>query len=149
MTRSEFLREISCFSELREFCEEEGLSDCDDYVDGDCLDEAIDEDIRYCDMNWRDVRDYLNDIITGEDFYRKDGCLDYVPMDSEDFESLKQDVLSYMDNYGEWGLEDDDEEDETDEVDEESVDDEYVYTDPVIEDPNSKISIDDFFFASA
>ena len=149
MTRSEFIREISCFSELREFCEEEQLSDCDDYVDGDRLDDAIDEDIRYCDMNWRDVRDYLNDITTGEDFYRRDGCLDYVPMDSEDFESLKQDVLNYMDDYREWDPEDDDEEDETEEVDEESVDDEYVYTDPVIEDPNSKISIGDFFFASA
>lgn len=143
MRRSEFIDDITTFCELRDFCNDEGLSDCDDYFDADDLDDEVYNDMNDSDYGWRSLRDHLYAIDTDCDFYRRDGCLDYTPMYEDDLCELKDSVLDYMDNYREWDPEEDDDEDEDDE--DWDPDDEYVYQDPVVEDPNKDVKIGEFF----
>lgn len=127
MTRRYFLDNITCWSALIAFCCDEDCDYCEDVYASEDLDENIEEDI--ADMlnngeSWRHIRDYLADIDTGYDYYRKDGWLDYVPLDDDyDFDSCLSDVLAWCEDNDVFDEEDDDvlsmEEDE--EIEEEPV----------------------------
>lgn len=143
MTRSEFINDITQWSELFEFCEENMLHACDDLYGAGSVNERIDEDIRIFrrDYSWQSLRDMLDDISDGYDWYRRDGVLEYTPMDDEDdFEEYKEHVLQEADMNEVW--EEDDEEDfffEEDETESDEADNDVL---PHEEEP---ISIGELF----
>lgn len=118
MTLREFDEDVTMFYELKDFCSDEGCSYLDDYFDD--LDQEVNSElyewIRYNDFDWNDVRDSLSGVVTGYDFYRRDGSFDYMGCNDEDFETLKNDVR-------EWAIEngifDDDEGDDEGDAEEE------------------------------
>lgn len=103
MKRQEFIDNITQFYELRDFCHEHELWEItDEYFDGDQLDDEIERDISDRDCDWSTLRDYLNDISTGGEFYYRDGWLCYTERDDEDFQNLKNQVLDAMDEEEGW-----------------------------------------------
>ena len=131
MTANEFLENVNDYYDLKDFCSEVGCEYCDDIVD----DDTLDEDVEYAlaeyrrDYNWREIRDVLNGIPTGYDWYRCDGSFDYVGLDDSDFEDSKDEVYEWALNNGYF----DDEVDEDGEYDDEVVEDGF-YEEPE-EDP--------------
>lgn len=107
MTRTEFIDNVTTWSELFRFCEDEQLDTLNDYILGDRLDRAVNQDVADADLDWDDLRDSLNEISEGYDAYRRDGEFDYVPMDDSDFDELKDEVLASMDDY--WDEEEEEE----------------------------------------
>lgn len=119
MTLQEFDDDITLFYELKDFCSENECSYLDEYFDD--LDDEVNSDlyewVRYNDSDWEDVRNALNDIGTGYDFYRRDGSFDYMGCDDEDFDTLKADVREWAIENGKF--DDDEDEDEDDGEEEE------------------------------
>lgn len=115
MTRQDFIDGITTWSDLLDFCYNEDCDICEGIVSNDTMCEEIDDDLREATQyrSWQDVRDLLNDIDTDYDYYRRESSLEYVPMDDDDFDSYKEDVIEWMDNGGYW--EDDEEDEEYDE----------------------------------
>lgn len=117
MTRQEFIDDVTSWSELLDFCYEYSCPECDDIVSEDAYDDEINERLyeRARDDNWWEVKDWLNDLPTGNDYYdRYNDC----GVD-DDFECYKDDVLHWADNYGDvWEDEEDEEEDEDMELEE-------------------------------
>ena len=127
MTRREFVRtyEGASVDSLICFCNEEGAYDLyEEFVTDDSLDEIMNS--RLHDMvresPWYDIRDHLNDIPQGYEWYRVDpfdgeiyGC------DDDDAERLYNDIIEYFDNNGLWSEEEEEEEcdDSCEEVDDE------------------------------
>lgn len=116
MTRQEFVDGVEYWSDLVDFCNQEGCSICEDvYSDGDRdydIEEELCEMVR--DSNWREVLDTLQayDRDSGYDYYLKNGCGEFEGLNDEDFTSYKDDVLDWGDNNDIW---DDDEEDDDEE----------------------------------
>lgn len=105
MKRQEFIDDVRSFYDLIQFCNEYGYDGvCEDIFDDDERDELIEEDIsdalQHC--SWRAIRDNLNDIPTGHDWYRRDGLLEYSVLYGADFESHKEVVLRLGDEDGIW-----------------------------------------------
>ena len=141
MTRNEFFEDVTRFYELRDFCNDNEIYECDDYFDGDDLDDEVQSDINNDDFrSWTDLRDGLDSIETGYDFYKREGSLYYEGCTDEDFDEIKSRVADIMDERGAW---DPDEDDEDYEDDENGVDDEYVYQDPPEVEPVESINFDD------
>lgn len=116
MTRQDFIDGITTWAELLDFCDNEDCDICYDIVSNEAMCEEIDEDLveEARRRSWQDVRDLLNDIDTDYDYYRRDGSLEYIPMEDNDFDTYKDDVIEWMDNNGYWEGNDEDE-DEYDE----------------------------------
>lgn len=136
MTRQQFEDEVESFGDLMDFCSEHGLWDLDEVCDDDAKDEYIDEDLRECDWGWLDIRDALDNIPTGYDWYRRNGYLDFDALDEYDFEHYKEDVFNHAEESGCF----DEEEEEQPEPEEHSgeTDEEaerrragYYFTDPM------------------
>lgn len=116
MTRQEWIDSIGDFGDLVHFCLDSGyqedeanqiLSDYD-------LDNYVEDDIRSYDCGWQSLRDYLNEIPSGYDWYRCNGYFDYDGLTNDEFEDWKADVLSELDRDG--YFDDDEEEDDDDGV---------------------------------
>ena len=111
MTRSEFLENITTFWELIEFCEDQECSICEDVLDGDRLDEEVDEDIENvaADWGWREIRDRLDDIPEHAEtgYFAREGTLDYTALTYQDFLSFKDDVCEWMTDNEYWDEEED------------------------------------------
>ena len=114
MTRSEFLDNITEWYELKDFCNDFDCDVCEDIYDDDDYDDYVEEDIRdaIADYGWRDIRDFLGNLPSGYDYYRRNSTLDYDGLGDDDFEDYKEDVLEWGDDYGVW-------EDEEESVEEE------------------------------
>lgn len=117
MTLREFDEDVTYFYELQEFCTENDCSYLDEYFDD--LNKEVNDDlyewIRYGDYDWEAVYSALSSVSDGYDFYRKDGSLDYVGCDDQDFETLKNDVRDWAIENGIFdqpGEEDNDDEEE-------------------------------------
>lgn len=121
MTRSEFIDEITRWWELIDFCRDVGCEVCEDVVSDDDLNGCIEDDIEnsaHDGMSWEDIRDRLNDIETGYEYYLNDGYMIYNGLnDEEDFDEYKDEVLDWMDSYGDWDEEDTEDDDFVDEED--------------------------------
>lgn len=113
MTRQEFIDNVLCWSELLDFCYEEGCSVCEDVYSYEERDERIDEIV--LDLiqteNWKTVLDVLQSYeeYSGFDYYRLAGDEAWVGLDDNDFDVYKNEVLEYM-NYNDLWEEDEDEE---------------------------------------
>lgn len=97
MTIQEFRDNITSLSEMIDFCKDnyiEGYTE--DLIYCEDLGENIDEDIRdrISWDSWQSVRDFLHDIDEDYYWYRKDGNLDYVGLDEDDYvEELKDKII--------------------------------------------------------
>lgn len=125
MTRQEFIDDVVDFSDLINFCNDYGLSECEDIYDDYDRDEMINE--RIVDWareeSWQELRSVLNRLEEGSgyEYYRyNDDYDEWVGLDDDDFEDIKNDVLVYMDDEGLW---DEDEEEEGVPYEEEEEDD--------------------------
>ena len=127
MTRQEFIDDVQYWSELIDFCYEEGCYVCEDVYTSDQRDDRIDEDVSEMMRNnsWRTILDTLQtyDDQSGYEYYSLDGYGDWIGLDDDDLASYKDDVLEWMDNNGRWGDEnDEDENDEDDNIPTEAED---------------------------
>lgn len=130
MTRNYFLDYVTDWSELIEFCREQDCDVCEDIIDEDELDEYVDSDISNTDYGWRRIRDFLDEIPTGYDYYRYDGTFDYVGLDAADFEDYKNRVLDWMDSDDLWEPEEGEDEGE-------DFDPDYDFFSPGEEEPKT------------
>lgn len=137
MTRREFEEDVSYFGELLSFCWEYNIGEMDDVVSDDERDDEILEYIRDYDGSWTNLRDYLADIPTGYDYYRRTGYIEYEYLDDYDFERYKEAVLAEADERELFEPEEDEEPQEDPEaVIEEAEEarrkeDGYYFTDPM------------------
>lgn len=140
MTREEFIDDITNFSELKEFCYDFDCELLDDVYDQESMDDDINAwiDDNHRDYSWDELRDDLNDIPTGYDYYVQTGVLEYEGLDITDFQSYKNDVIEWCDENEIW--EDEEEEDEEpawwqpEECDEPLFDEDEDDDDPAVED---------------
>lgn len=142
MTRREFIEEVTCWYDLKTFCDEEQIDFCDNVYSDDEKDDYIDErlDEIITGSTWQDVLGVLSDIPTGYDYYIIEDVYDIRGIyNDEDFERRKQEVLEYYDDHEYW----DEEEEEPIYVD----DDDYGEADEFEADTN--VSLGDFFASSA
>lgn len=99
MTRQEFIDNVTCMSDLIEFCAD---VDCDllcDVYDSEGRDDYINQNLLYDwarELDWEDVRNILDDIPTGYDYYYYDGVWTGIS-EWSDFQEWKQQVLEWCD----------------------------------------------------
>ncbi len=115
MTRQDFIDDVQYWSELIDFCYEEGCYVCEDVYTSDQRDDRIDEGVSEMmrHNSWRTILDTLQtyDNQSGYEYYLLDGYGDWIGLDDDDFTSYKDDVVDWMDNNGRWDDEDDEDED--------------------------------------
>ena len=105
MRRQDFIDNINTFDDLLSFCDNNGYEQFfEDYVDEDYADECLNE--MFVDVirefGWSEARDQMNNQDTGYTWYRRDAWGDLVGCDDDDFESLKDEVLDYVDDDEAW-----------------------------------------------
>ena len=135
MTRQEF-EDIGSWWELIDFCQDYECSYCDDVYSEGSRDNYIDDDLEYMAENngWMTIRDILNDIPTGYEYYhRKDG--EWFGLDDDDLEDYKTDILEWGDINDIW-----------DEEEEEEGEPWYAETDDFVP-PEETMSISDLMSA--
>ena len=140
MTRREFINDVQYWSDLLDFCSDEGCDYCEDVYSSDQWNDWIDDNMYDWARNngWREILRILQDYdeLTGYDYYRKDEYGDWYGLDDNDFESYKNDVLEYMDDNDYW-----------DEEEEEKPPAPYVSPEDIAPLETEDISIDDLFLS--
>lgn len=125
MTRNEFLDDVTTFGELKDFCSDNGCNLLDDVYDEESRDDYVNDCLAEWAHNnsWEELRDILNEIPTGYDWYLDDyGSWD--GLDDEDFENCKNDVLEWADDNDIWEDDEEGDEEDSDYFEDESEDDE-------------------------
>lgn len=120
MTREDFIENIQSWEDLINFCSDYGCDYCEDVYDDDQMDDYINEtlvDMARNSDGWRDLRNMLNDIPTGYDYYIRDEYDEFREADDDEFEDYKSSVIEWGDNGDVW--DEDEEEDYYDDEDEE------------------------------
>lgn len=112
MTRQQFEEDVNTWYDLMDFCNENDLDDLCDVYDGETMSELIEEalveEVRY--RGWRDIRDMLDSIDDGYDFYLARGGLEFEGLTDYDFDNYKDDVMESAERND--VFEDDEEEEE-------------------------------------
>lgn len=129
MTRQDFIDYVGYWSELLDFCTEEGCYVCENIYSDASRNDFIEEDLYEMvrDMNWREVLNVLQgyDSNSGYDYYLKNDYGEFEGLnDDDDFVSYKDDVLDWGDRYSVWEDEEDDEEDNEENLEPYDSDDE-------------------------
>jgi len=132
---SEFRENVTVFSELKEFCDDNGCDLLDEVRDPDYFDDEVDswlyDAIRYGDYGWESIRDNLDGLQAPDDWYvQEDGIFEYYYPDFRD----------YFDDVLEWAI--DNEIVEADSSDDDDDIDEFDDSEDVLE------LIGDFIFAA-
>lgn len=115
MTLNEWWDTINDFNDLISWCRDNEMfeEEVENIIDDDSYDDYVNEDISNYYYGWRDLRDALDGLPCGYDWYRVDGMFDYVGLDDSDFEDIKQDICDRLEDRG-YFVEDDDEVDRQD-----------------------------------
>lgn len=139
MTRAEFMDNINSWDELKEFCSDWECDYCDDIYDEYDRDNEIGEDIgEYCsEYSWYELRDQLNNIPSGYDYYRRNSAFDWDGADEEMFENYKMDVRDWADNNDAWD----------DENENEDEDDVFETEDDFFEEESTETPVEDEDFS--
>ena len=140
MTRQEFIDDIYYWSELIDFCSDNGCDYCEDIYDSETWNDYVDDDVAEMAINygWRDILSALQgyDEISGYDYYRRNDYGEWIGLDHDDFEALKDDVCGWMDDNDYW-----------DEEDEEEPPVSYVNPEDVTPLEAEDVSMDDLFLS--
>lgn len=140
MTRQEFIDDIRYWSDLIDFCSDNGCDYCEDIYDSDAWNDYVNDDVAEMARNdgWRDILSVLQgyDEISGYDYYRRNDYGEWIGLDDDDFESYKDDVCEWMDNNDYW-----------DEEDEEEPPVSYVNPEDVTPLEAEDVSMDDLFLS--
>lgn len=119
MTRTEFLSEVTTWSDLMDWVNDAGLDDmCNDVYYADDLDDIIEEDVSdFLNYNdWKNLAGMLRDVenvLVYASYVIRNGTLDYADAD-EFFEDYKSDILDCCDQKNLWDADENEElEDET------------------------------------
>ncbi len=112
MTRTEFIDNVTSWFDLLSFCNENPCDICDSIMSNEEMDEYIDDNlVNEAESNrWYELRDLLNDIPTGYDYYINHGYFEFSEADDSDFNSYKDDVLEWGDNNDIWDYDEDEDE---------------------------------------
>lgn len=120
MTRDEFINDVTEIYEIERFCSENEIYDVLDRLrTGDDYTEYLDSwfrDMIY-DEGWRETRDAMNNIDNdGYEYYVLDeyDC-EWYPLDHDDIEGFKDEILEIMDDRGDWDEQEEPEEDDEEE----------------------------------
>lgn len=135
MTRREFIDEVENIDQLLSVAADYDY-EFDEVYTEDQYDDEINDQLRNDDGYWKDVRDWLNNLPDGSDFYVRDRWGECEGRGYEEIDDLKEQFLNWADEDGEVFEEEDDEE-----YDEEEYDD----SEPESEDPEpeSDLTLDD------
>ena len=103
MTRDEYYDEVNCIEDLEEICDEMGYSDLDDVMTGYAiLEDYVQKDTEYafC-SNWAidDIGHALlkiYDEVYEDDWYYRNGYLDYIWIDDDRFADIKDEVFEKL-----------------------------------------------------
>ena len=94
------------------------------FIDSDERDNVLDDVLIDMARNydWREMRDILSEEPTGYDYYARD-CYDsnFVGYYDDEIYGLRDNFISYMDDYNNWEEEDEEDEPETEEQEEVSI----------------------------
>lgn len=115
MTRNEFLENVTWWTELLDFCSDEGCDYCDNIYDEYGKDEYFNDQLLEMARNaddWQDLYSRLEDIPCGYDRYLYSDYGEWESLDDDDFERYKEDVLDWGDTHGIWDDEEEVEEEE-------------------------------------
>ena len=113
LTRTEFINCIESWDDLIGFCINVSCEICDNVIDRESLDEAIEDDIIEAvegGMSWLEVRERLCGIDTGYAYYEVEGYMCFKGLSGMDFQSYKRKVASWGNEYNIWDYDDDEEE---------------------------------------
>lgn len=104
MTRECFYENINSISELLDFCNEENIEIANNIYDYDSYQDWLnDRMLDYSrELTWHELRDWLNSIDDGWDYYFFDEYDEVSGIDDQLFLSLKDDVAREMDSYDSW-----------------------------------------------
>lgn len=139
MTRTEFLDRMEDFSDLKEFCDDERIDVMDDVMDDEERDDYIYNEIHDNSDSWDDLRDWLNGIPTGYDWWERDGWGEWNGLDEDyDFNLWRARVADAAEECGIF----DPEEEELEEEELESAAQE-------VEEPVEDFSVCELFTASS
>ena len=107
MTRAEFFNNVTTAYDVFEFCCDNNLDYCPNWIEEGELDDYVCSTIEDMTSNvtWDRIRDFLNRINEGYGFYDKDN--DFMIIDDDDVHSVREQILN--------DFEFDDEEDDEDE----------------------------------
>lgn len=115
MTRQEFIDDITYIGDLVRFCDDVGCDICGGVYDDEARDDYLDQQV--CDWAhdeaWYELRDMLDNIPTGYDWWIINDYGDWNGIDDDEFDRLKDDVLDWADERGVFEDDDDDDEDHT------------------------------------
>jgi len=144
MTREEFTTNVCCWSDLIEWCNDNNCYVCEDIYDSYSYDEYINDELSDWarEDSWSELKDRLNGLPDGYDYYRRGDYDDWDGLDDSDFDDFYRDALEWGDEHGIW----DDEEDE-DDGEEPLIEDDDVEEEE--ETPNEDISFGDLFSSCA
>ena len=133
MTRADFEDSVRNFGDLIDWCNDNGCDVCEDIYYSESYDDCINSQLVDWARNsdWEELKDTLNNLPYGYEYYQRDNYGDWIGLDDIDFDDFYDAALEWGDEYGIW---DDDEEespydenfDEEESVEEETEDDESV-----------------------
>lgn len=114
MKRSEF-DALDTISDLIEFGQEENLYCTEDIYWEDSYSDLVWEEIHDWDGSFYELGRALCDLPDGFAWVRRDGYLDYVGIDEDDFDDLRREIIEEMEDYWDDEDEPDDEQDDREE----------------------------------
>lgn len=96
MTRQEFVDNVTTAYDLVDFCYENDLDLCASWITSGELDDRICEIINDMtrDETWDRIRDYLNGIEDGYEYYDADD--DFRAIDDDDVENIRDQILGFF-----------------------------------------------------
>jgi len=117
VTRQEFIDDITTMSALLDFCYEEDCSVCEDVYSEEAMDDYINENclVDWARSNsWYGLRDMLNDLPTGYDWYYVNEYGDFEGVDDYVLEDFKDRVLEWAEDNDVFDQEEEEDEPEDD-----------------------------------
>lgn len=140
MTRQEFLG-IEYWSDLIDFCADEDIGFCDEIYDetsyNDKIDDELEEQVHY--DGWQDIRNWLNALPRGCEYYFRDEDNGWSEATDENFETIKDDILDFMDDNDRWEEDEEETEEYYDPEDETRIEDEDISFAELFSACNSKV----------
>lgn len=99
MTRREkFWEQYGDIDDLISFCKSKGFDEVDEYYTADERDETIDEYLGHCDLEWREIRDYLCEIPESSyGYYKSISYFEWEEAEYDDYDDILSSIEYHFD----------------------------------------------------